>query len=63
MDIAEAMKMKKRTEVDILVLLKKFESATGCEVKTIKFGYDKTIAAAGRELSTISIEASLPEGV
>jgi hypothetical protein len=35
MDITEAMKMKKRTEIDVLVLLKKFESATGLQVKGV----------------------------
>lgn len=59
MDISEMMTLKKRTEIDVLVLLKKFESATGCEVKSIRLTYDTSIGA--RELSAVRIDASLPD--
>lgn len=60
MDVSDAMKLKKRTEVDILVLLKKFESATGCQVKAVRLDYDRSIGE--RELSSVRVDAELPEG-
>ena len=60
MDVSEAMKLKKRTEIDILVLLKKFESQTGCQVKLVRLGYQKGIEE--RELESIRLDVELPEG-
>jgi hypothetical protein len=57
MDITEAMKMKKRTEIDVLVLLKK-------QVKGVRLEYDNSfeMGKSMPELTACRVDAELPEG-
>lgn len=56
--------MKKRTEIDVLVLLKKFESATGLQVKGVRLEYDNSfeMGKSMPELTACRVDAELPEG-